>query len=393
MMAFKFRLYPTNLQEKLLLKNFDLCRFTYNKLLEKMNKPGRISRKETQHAIVELKKEFPELSEVYSKTLQYECHRLFANLRALTQLKKNGKKVGKLRFKGREWFKTISYNQSGFRVEQTGKRHGKLELSKIGSIAIRCHRITRGKVKHVILKKAVGKWYVILVTDGEYRKRKGDGTIGLDIGIINFIADSNGNRLSSPLFLKQNLEKIKRAHRELSRKKKGGNNRSKAKQRLAKLYEKVENQRNDFLHKLSTKIVCENNLIFIEDLKINGMIRKNKFWNKRNILDCSWGKFTHMLERKAESAGATILKVNPRNISKICSSCGAIHHAPLSQRTYTCGCGLVMDRDVNSAKNILAQGLGFAKNHKHGSLKQEAALSNATAIHSVAKAFQQNSAE
>ena len=361
MFAYKFRLYPSKQQKSLLLMHFDLCRFTYNKLLEKLNSLAKINRGVVQHSIVELKKEFPELEAVYSKTLQYECYRLFSNLRSLAQLKRNGYKVGALRFKGRDWFKTIQYNQSGFKFEQKAKRYGKLHLSKIGSIDIRSHRITEGKIKQVTIKKAADKWYAILITSAKYKKQKGNGTIGLDVGVINFVADSNENTVGSPLFLKQSLSKIKEAHRELSHKMKGSHRRWKAKQRLARLYDKVNDQRSDFLHKLSTKIVEENELICIEDLNVKKMVEKKNFWNKRNFLDCSWAKFAQMLECKAESAGARCIRVNPRNTSKKCSNCGIVHKMPLNKRFYVCECGLKIDRDVNAAKNILAQGLSFAK--------------------------------
>jgi len=360
MFAFKFRLYPSKKQEALLLMSFDLCRFTYNKLLEKLNASKKINRGKIQHSIVKLKKEFPELNNVYSKTLQYECYRLFSNLKSLTQLKRKGHKVGKLRFKGRDWFKTIQYNQSGFKLKQTHNRFGKLHLSKIGSIDIRSHRITQGKIKQVTIKKEVNKWYAIIIADAEYKKQKGSGAIGLDLGVLNFVADSNGNLVESPLFLKQSLDKIKQAHRGLSRKKKGSCRRWKAKQQLAKLYEKVNNQRHDFLHKLTTKIVKENDVIVIEDLNVKKMVEK-KFWNVRNFLDCSWATFARMLECKAESAGVKFIRVNPRNTSKTCSNCKTIQTMPLSKRTYVCECGLNLDRDVNAAKNILAQGLSFAE--------------------------------
>ncbi|MBI2529597.1 MAG: IS200/IS605 family element transposase accessory protein TnpB [Candidatus Diapherotrites archaeon] len=379
MMAYKFRLYPSKQQEQALFRTFDLCRFTYNKLLEKMNKSEKINKKEIQHSLVEFKKEFSGLDDVYSKTLQYECHKLFGNLRALVQLKRKGIKVGKLRFKGREWFKTINYNQSGYELEQTGKRYGKLKLSKIGKINIRCHRITSGAIKQITIKKTAGKWYAILITDEIYKKQKGEGQIGLDFGIMNFIADSNGNKIKSPLFLKKSLKKIKKVHQDLSRKKKGSYNRKRAKQKLGKLYEKVENQRNDFMHKLSTKIVSKNKLICIEGLNIKEMIskKKNRFWNMRNFLDCSWAKFASMLKHKAESAGAEVIEVNPKNTSRMCSSCGAMQDIPLSQRTYSCDCGLEIERDVNSAKNILALGWGFVENETaSSSMKQEAITSS-----------------
>jgi len=360
MFSYKFRLYPSRQQEALLLMHFDLCRFTYNKLLEKLNSLKKIDRSVVQHSIVELKEEFPELEAVYSKTLQYECYRLFSNLRSLAQLKLNGHKVGGLRFKGRDWFKTIQYNQSGFKFEQKTTRYGKLNLSKIGSIDIRSHRITRGKIKQVTLKKGAGKWFAILTTDAKYQKQKGFGEIGLDVGVLNFAADSNGNVIGSPLFLKQSLGKIKQAHNGLSRKKKGSRRRWKAKQRLTRLYDKVNNQRCDFLHKLTTKIIKENKVICIEDLNIRELIEKSR-WNVRNFLDCSWAIFARMLECKAESAGARCIRVNPRNTSKKCSNCGIVHKMPLNKRFYVCECGLKIDRDVNAAKNILAQGLSFAK--------------------------------
>ncbi len=361
MIAYKFRLYPSKQQTQLLLNAFDLCRFTYNQLLEKLNKSKKISRSTIQHFIVELKKKYSELETVHSKALQYECYRLFSNLHALSQLKKRRQKIGKLRFKGKDWFKTINYNQSGFKLQQTGKRFGKLFLSKIGDINIRCHRITSGKIKQITIKKTTNKWYAGLVTDGTNNKQCGTGKVGLDLGIIDFVADSNGNKIKSPLFLKKSLAKIKSAHKDLSRKQKGSYHRKKAKQHLAKLYEKVDDQRNDFLQKISTKIVSQNKLICIEKLAIKKMVNKNKCWNKCNMLDCSWATFASLLKRKAESAGAKVIEVNPMNTTKKCSNCGSIQNIPLSQRTYYCDCGLELDRDINAAKNILALGQSFAE--------------------------------
>jgi putative transposase len=375
MKAYKFQLYPSKRQEQILFQTFKSCRFMYNQLLEKLNKQTKINRGEIQHSILGLKKEFPELKGVYSKTLQYECYRLFNNLRGLNQLKKNGKKVGKLRFKGRDWFKTINYNQSGFKLKQEGKRFEKVSLSKIGEINIRCHRIIKGKIKQITIKKTAGKWYAIMITNEVYEKQGGKGKIGVDLGIINFIADNKGKKIKSPLFLKKSLSKIKKAHQNLSKKKKGSNNRHKAKQRLGVLFEKVENQRNDFLHKISTKLVSENKVICIEKLGIKQMMSKerNRFWNRRNFADVSWGKFVSMLKFKAESAGTKMIEVNPRNTSKKCSNCGTLQDMPLSQRTYFCDCGLELDRDENSARNILAQGLGFVENETvSSSMKQEA---------------------
>jgi len=373
MIAYKFRLYPTSQQEQLLLKTFDLCRFTYNQFLEKLNNSEKINRNEIQHSLVDLKKEHPKLQEVYSKTLQYECHRLFGNLKALGRSKKQGHKVGKLRFKGKDWFKTVQYNQSGYKLIQTKKRYNKLKLSKIGLLKIRCHRKVLGKIKQITIKRTAGKWCAILITDAIHKLKKGIKKLGIDLGVINFVADSDGNKIESPLFLKKSLSKVKENYRELSRKKKGSKNRAKAKQNLGKLFEKIGNQRNDFSHKISTSYITECDTIAVEKLQIKNMTRKQKYWNKRNFLDCSWGKFISMLKRKAESAGVEVIEVNPRNTSKMCSNCGVLQEMPLSQRVYSCDCGLEMDRDVNSAKNILALGQGFVENEtESSSIKQEA---------------------
>ena len=375
MIAYKYRIYPNQTEQQKLNKTLDLCRFTYNKLLEELNKQEKINKGYIQHKIVELKQEFPELQEVYSKTLQYECYRLFSNLKALSQLKKNGKKVGRLRFKGRDWFKTINYNQSGYKFTKINKHYSILKLSKVGEINLRLHRDFDGKIKQIAIKKSNNKWYAILLTDGKKDIQKGIGNVGIDLGIINFVADSDNNKIESPLFLKKDLKKLKVAQQNLFRKKKGSANRRKSRNIISKIHESIENKRNDFLHKLSTHYITSYDTICIEKLNIKNMSKKDKYWNKRNILDCSWGKFTSLLKFKAGSARAKVIEVNPRNTTKTCSCCGAIKNMPITQRTYKCECGNSLDRDINAARNILAQGLGIAESENivsSSSVKQEA---------------------
>ncbi len=358
MKAYKFRIYPNKTQKRKLLETFDLCRFTYNKLLEALMKQEKIDRGEIQHHIVDLKEQHPILKKVYSKTLQYECYRLFSNLKGLSRIKKKGIKVGRLRFKGRNWFKTIQYNQSGFKlIKRKNKRYDKLHLSKIGEINIVCHREINGKIKQITVKKNIDNWYVMIITDKEYTLKKGKEKVGIDVGIINFYTDNIGNKVRNPLFLQKSLEKIRRAHRNLSKKKKGSKNRKKAINRLLKKHEKINNQRTDFFHKLTTKLINRNKMIAIENLKIKLMTDKskgNKYHNKRNTLDSSWGRFISMLKFKAESAGTEIIEVNPWNTSKKCSNCSNIQDMPVSSREYNCSeCGISIDRDHNSAINIL----------------------------------------
>jgi putative transposase len=138
--TYKFRLYPNSEKEKKLLWTLEKCRMVYNDMLEGLNNQEKPNRLELQSTLPKLKEQHPELKEVYSKVLQHEVYRLFSNLRALAQLKKKGKKVGRLRFKGKGWFKTFTFNQSGFELRKTGKGLDRLRLSKIGDIPIRIHR-------------------------------------------------------------------------------------------------------------------------------------------------------------------------------------------------------------------------------------------------------------
>lgn len=336
MLSYRFRLYPSKQIEKILFQHLDLCRWLYNRLLEELNKAKaegqKLSQKDTQALIVKLKMEKPELGQVYSKVLQMVNYQLWNNIRALSALKKNGRRIGKLRFKG-QWFKTLNYNQSGFRLE--GK---KLFLSKVGAVNIKLHRPIEGKIKGVFVKRELsGKWFAVFQCENRVIPLdRNDRAIGLDMGVKHFLSDSDGRQIENPKYYGRSLEKLQKAHRALSRKRKGSKNRAKARVKLARVYEKVVNQRDDFLHKLSRFYVNNYDVICVEDLNITGMVRNHNLAQK--ILDASWSKFLQTLSYKAENAGRTLLKVNPRGTS----------------REYIHG---KLDRDYNASLNILERGL------------------------------------
>jgi putative transposase len=315
----------------------ELCRWLYNRLLSELNlakeKGIKLKQTDTQALIVDLKKEKPELGEVYSKVLQMVNYQLWSNIHALAGLKRNGRKVGRLRFKGAGWFKTLNYNQSGFRLE-----NGRLVLSKVGEIPIKLHRKIKGEVKGVIVKRErSGKWYAIFqVEDKPESLPKTGRTVGIDVGIKYFLTDTDGRQIENPRFYERSLERIRVRHKQLSRKQKGSRNREKARVRLARAYEKLVNQRDDFLHKLSRFYVNNYDLIAVENLNIAGMVKNRNLAQK--ILDASWGKFLHNLSYKAERAGRTVVKVNPRGTSQ---------NLPEG-----------MDRDYVAACRILSLGLG-----------------------------------
>lgn len=360
--TYKFRVYPNKQQEKRLLCTLYRCRFVYNKLLEGLNKQEKIDRKKLQHSIVELKEEYKELKEVYSKVLQHEHYRLFSNLRALSRLKLNGKKVGKLRFKGKGWFKTFTYNQSGFKIMETEKRLDKLHLSKIGNIPIRIHRVIKGKIKQITIKHcSSGKWYACITAEIKEKITRNNNTkkVGIDLGLDNFIYDSNGNKIKHPKILDKSLKKLGKEQRRLSRKKKKSRNMKKQRIKVARVHEKIINQRNDFLHKLSGCYVNNYGFIALEKLQINSMV-KNKYLSK-SIIDASWSKFIQFIQYKAENAGVEVMQIDPKNTTQICSNCGSKVPKKLYNRIHKCKCGLEIERDYNSAINILNIGQGLSK--------------------------------
>lgn len=356
----KFRLYPSNEQEKKLLWTLDRCRFTYNKLLEGLGKQDKPNKNALQHSLVDLKKQYPELKDVHSKALQYENWRLFSNLRGLSQLKKNGKKVGRLRFKSYGSFKTFVYNQTGFKFMRTGKRFDALQLSKIGTIKVRIGDMQNAPttdIKQIIVKRdGSGRWFAILCSDEPNHVLEPTGkAVGIDVGLESFITDSDGMQIENPRFYKKMLARIRKEQRNLSRKKKGSKNRLKQKAKLARFHGRIENQRDDFLHKVSRYYINNYDVICYEQLNIKNMVRNHNL--AQGIMDASWGKLINMVVCKADSAGRQEVAVDPRETSQNCANCGNAVYKGLADRQHECSCGFAVHRDYNSAINILRQGL------------------------------------
>ena len=357
--SYKFRLYPNKGQEEKLLWTLEKCRQTYNFFLGELNNQEIIDKSLIQGLLPDMKICEPELNGVHSKVLQYECYRLFSNLKALSQSKKNGRKVGALRFKGRGWFKTFTYNQSGFKIIETEKRLGILHLSKIGDIPLRLHRKIGGNIKQVTIKhQSSGKWFAYISAEitEEARKPANDKKIGIDLGLDNFVHDSDGKSFKHPKFLRKSLDKLGKVQRKLSKKKKGSKNRTRQRIKVARVHEKVVSQRNDFLHKLSKHYVDNYGFIAHENLNVGGMARSHHF--AKSIMDASWSRFTQMLGYKAERAGIQIVGVDPKGTTQICSNCGRLVPKNLSDRMHICECGLEIGRDYNSAIYVLKRAIG-----------------------------------
>ncbi len=357
--TYKFRLYPSLEQEQKLQWVLDKCRHVYNTLLGRLNEQKVIDKGQLQGDITDLRRIEPELQDVYSKTLQYENYRLFSNLKSLTQLKKNGKKVGRLRFKGNGWFKTFTYNQSGFKIIEREVRYDILYLSKIGNIPMVLHRKIEGRIKQVTVKHyASGKWYasIIAETKEEIKPTTNTRKVGIDLGLNSLAYDSDNNRFEHSRCLEKSAQKLAKTQRRLSRKKKGSENRGKQRIRVARIYEKITNQRNDYLHKLSRYYADNYGLVVVEKLQVRNMVR-NKHLAK-SILDASWSKFIQMLDYKVERTGGQVMTVDPKNTTQKCSRCGEIVKKSLAVRMHKCKCGFVVERDYNAALNILKKGIG-----------------------------------
>lgn len=345
MKTYKFRIYPSKTQEREMSHHLWISKGLWNTLLEYTKKYYSETKKFPSKTKLE---ELTKKSGLYAQTAQKVACRLHSALKRISQMRKLGKKAGFPRFKNIDRMKSLNYPQGGFWLYE------KLKVTPFGLISIRKHREIEGKIKTLTLKReSSGKWFAIFVAEQEAMPfvSNNGGKIGIDLGLKQFAVLSNGERIQNPRFYQKEELKLGRLQRELSKRKKGGKNRAESKRKTALLHEKIANSRNDFLHKESTKLVNRFSLIALEDLETQKMAEKQfgKF-----ILDASWSEFARMVGYKAASAGCRTVFVNPRGTSKTCGDCKEQMEMPLPIRTFKCPhCGMVEDRDVNAARNIL----------------------------------------
>ena len=382
--TYKYRLYPAKTQEAKLLATLEVCRILYNScLVDRKNHyestSKGLSRIQQQKILAADKKRVLLLKEVHSQVLQdvlFRVERAYQGF--FRRLATKEGRAGYPRFKSEGRYDSITYPQEpGFRIE-----NNKLKLSKVGHLKIRMHREIIGQVKTCTIRKDGNHWYACFSVAYEPEKRAiPTNSIGIDVGLKSFATLSDGTEISSPKYLRKAEARLKRAQRVLSRKKKGGDNRKKAKQVVTNLHRKVRNQRLDFHHKEARKIVNSFGLIVAEDLQIRNMVRNRRL--SKSISDAGWGGFLSLLASKAEEAGCRFEKVDPRYTSVNCSSCGEKVPKSLAIRTHRCPtCGLILDRDTNAAINILQRATaGTAESYAWGesvllgrSTNQEATL-------------------
>lgn len=357
--TFKYKAKINKQTEANCLEWLFLCRTLYNLALEqrilfwKQRKTSATAAQQMAELPV-LKAEFPEFKKVGSQVLQDVIQRLDRAFQAFFRRLKAGEKPGFPRFKGRDWYDSFTLKQAGWKLE--GRN---LHIKGLGRFKLFLSRPIEGKIKTITIRRSsTGQWFVCFSCDEVPATalpvaKKLDA--GVDVGISSFLTDSEGNKVENPEFFREGESELRREQRSLSRKRKGSKKRAKAKRRVARAHEKVSNQRRDFLNKLALLYLTIYQTIYIENLNIKGMVKNGHL--SKSISDVAWGMFFEILRAKAASAGREVIGVNPCNTSQDCSGCGAKVPKKLSVRVHQCPfCGLVLDRDVNAAINILQRG-------------------------------------
>ena len=359
--TYKYRIYPSKEQEVLIQKTFGCVRFVYNNVLS--------------YKIDKYKNENISLSKIDCNNY---CNRVLKNeynwLKevdkfSLTNSIINMDNAYQKFFKehtGFPKFKSKKDNHKSYKTNFTTNNievdftNNNIKVPKLKWIKSKIHRKFTGKIKSAtISQNPSGKYFISILVDTENTQLpKNNNKVGIDLGLKEFAITSDGELISNPKYLRKSEKRLIKLQKDLSRKQKGSKNRNKCRLKVAKLHEKISNQRKDFLHQLSTRLIHENQVIVLEDLKVKNMI-KNKHLSK-SISDVSWSEFVRQLEYKSELYGRTVIKIDTwYPSSQICSNCGHKDgKKELSIREWTCPiCGAHYDRDINASINILNEGL------------------------------------
>ncbi|MEV4528551.1 transposase [Streptosporangium sp. NPDC049304] len=365
-LRYQYRLYPTAGQCQALARAFGCARTVFNDGLRarteayKAGLPYVSDEKLSKQLVTEAKKT-PQrawLGEVSSVVLQQalaDLNTAYRNFFASITGKRRGPKVGAPRFRSKK------DNRQAIRFTKNARfaitAGGKLRLPKIGDVDVRWSRPLPSEPSSVtVIKDASGRYLVSFVVETSERPLpQTDREIGIDLGLTHFAVTSDDRKIDNPRFVRRAAKKLRTAQKALSRKAKGSANRKKAVVKVAQAHARVADARLDFAHKLSTRIIRDSQAVYVENLSVSGLGRTRL---AKSVHDAGWSQFVAMLEYKAKRYGRTFIKIDrwfPS--SKLCSACAKVAVSmPLGVRKWTCPCGAVHDRDVNAARNILAEG-------------------------------------
>ncbi len=383
LLTYKFKAYPSALQEYR-MENwlYILCNL-YNHALEERKRAWREEKKtitysHQQNSLPKLKQKDPTLKLIHSQVLQ-DCLRRVDNAfqkffrkEAKYPKKKKLPKYNSFTFP-QVWMKQRGKLVEVIKLERKNSRFACLHLPKLGKLKIRLHReIDWTKARTVTVKREPsGKWYVCITVEvelDEILREAQEKAVGIDLGVKNLATTSEGEFIEHPKFLQRLEKRLKREQKKLSKKEKGSNNREKQRKRVAKIHEKIRNARIDFLHKLSRYLVNNYDYISFENLNVRGLVQNSNL--AKLILDAGWGTLIAFATYKAVMAGARVVKVDPSYTTQDCSVCGFRVPKTLAERLHKCPeCGAVMDRDYNASMNILRKGLARLKGAKIGATR------------------------
>ena len=372
----RYRLTTTDEHDEKLSWTVDVVRQLYNDRLKRFKEipedDGTLRQRvlQVRDELPAMKDWWDDLNEVYSTVLQNAVMRIRDNKRSLQELQRNGYKAGKLRWKPPREYRSFTYNKQGFELNKKSgpDGYGELTLKKVAGdtihvpIRLHCDLPDHKSIQQLTIKHdATGAWYASFTIKTETPAKPDvedinpDGCVGIDLGILNYITDSDGRAISR-LDLSDERVRLEREQRALSRKDHGSNTWEKQRIRVAEVHKRMTNKKDDFKHKLAHFYTTQYDAVFFEDLNLKGMLEGGG--NARNKAEAGWRDLIGVFEHHGKKNGCHVVTVDPAGTTKECASCGLVSEKPLWVREHACPtCGFTADRDVNAAYNVLQRGL------------------------------------